>query len=89
VLQPIDAGIADLDSGEPKKPTGGGGSRGLGPCCAALMQNANSAPEPTKTYMLQAAAVCQSAAAAGQGMASAGGMIAAALKGAGMPAVCK
>ena len=72
------------------KPVTGGGSAGsLKKCCSALTQNAQSAPEPNKTYMLQAAAVCNGAAAAGQASGQAFGMITAALRGAGMPTACK
>ncbi|MGC4090495.1 MAG: hypothetical protein QM756_21995 [Polyangiaceae bacterium] len=58
-------------------------------CCSALTQNAQSAPEPNKTYMLQAAAVCNAAAGAGQASGAAFGAISAALRGAGMPTACK
>lgn len=89
-LQPVDAGIEPIDSGEPKKTGGGRGSGGgLKPCCAALRQNANLAPEPTKSYMLQAAATCEAAAAAGQSATAALGAISGMLRGAGMPAACK
>jgi hypothetical protein len=89
-LAAMDAAVEEIDAGAPKKiGKGGGGRGGLKPCCAALKQNANLAPEPTKTYMLQAAAMCDAAAASGQGMQSALGMIAGALRGAQMPANCK
>lgn len=88
-LQEVDAGVEEVDAGGTPKPRGKGGGKGLKPCCAALRQNANLAPEPTKTYMLQAAAMCDGAAATGQGMQSALGMIAGALRGAQMPANCK
>jgi hypothetical protein len=77
-------------SASAKPATGGVGASGsLKKCCAALTQNAQSAPEPNKTYMLQAAAVCNGAAAAGQASGAAFGMISAALRGAGMPTACK
>jgi hypothetical protein len=69
--------------------TGGSGGSSLAKCCSALSQNAQSAPEPNKTYMLQAAAVCKGAAAAGQASGAAFGAITAALRGAGMPTACK
>ena len=47
------------------------------------------APEPTKTYMVQAAAACGAAAAAGQDKAQAMGVIMGLLKGVGMPAACQ
>ena len=68
---------------------GGGGGASLRTCCSALTQNAQSAPEPNKTYMLQAAAVCNAAAGAGQASGQALGAITAALRGAGMPTSCK
>jgi hypothetical protein len=72
-------------------PTGGGVSAAasLKKCCSALTQNAANAPEPNKTYMLQAAAVCNAAAGAGQASGAAFGAISAALRGAGMPTACK
>jgi len=87
-LKVEDAGVPPAPSAEPKK-GGGGGGGGLGPCCAALAQNATMAPEPTKTYMVQAAALCQSMAAMGKDKAAVGGMLLGALRGAGMPTACK
>lgn len=58
-------------------------------CCSALTQNAASAPEPNKTYMLQAAAVCNAAVGAGQASGTAFSAITAALRGAGLPTACK
>jgi hypothetical protein len=87
-LKPVDAAMPEE---EEEKPTGKGGAKsgGLAPCCAALAQNSTMAPEPTKTYMVQAAALCQAAAAQGQDKAVAMGMILGALKGAGIPTACK
>jgi hypothetical protein len=73
-------------SAEPPK-TGGGGGSSMKKCCAALTQNAQSAPEPNKTYMLQAAAICNAAVGASGAIPS--GAITAALRGAGMPTACK
>lgn len=85
-LKPEDAGVkAPVDAGK-KKTGGGGGGGGISACCKALMQNAQSAPEPTKTYMLQAGAMCQASQGAGR---AALGPILAALRGAGIPAACK
>jgi hypothetical protein len=67
--------------------TGGGGGGSLKACCNALRQNAASAPEPNKGFMLTAAQICDGAAAAGQ--TSAMGPITAALRGAGLPTACK
>ncbi|HWA76403.1 MAG TPA: hypothetical protein VG937_28890 [Polyangiaceae bacterium] len=74
-------------SAEPVKTGGGGGGSSLKKCCAALTQNAQSAPEPNKTYMLQAAAICNAAVGASGAIPS--GAITAALRGAGMPTACK
>jgi hypothetical protein len=90
-LKPEDAGVKPpADAGAKKVVHGGGGhAGGLGPCCAALSQNANLAPEPTKTYMLQAAAMCSALAAQGRDKAAVGGILLGALRGAGMPASCR
>lgn len=66
-------------SATPPKGTGTGTS--LKKCCAALRQNAASAPEPNKTYMLNAATACDMGASIG----ALGGL----LRGAGLPAACK
>ncbi len=89
-LKPEDSGVKPMpvDSGIKKPKAGGGSAGGLGPCCKALQQNANSAPEPTRTYMIQAAAACQLLAGQGQGKGALAPVIAA-LRGAGMPASCK
>jgi hypothetical protein len=71
------------------KPGGVGVSSSLKKCCSALTQNAANAPEPNKTYMLQAAAVCNAAVAAGQSSGAVVGAVSAALRGAGMPGACK
>jgi hypothetical protein len=85
-LKPEDAGVkAPVDAGK-KKVGGGGGGGGITACCKALMQNAQSAPEPTKTYMLQAGAMCTATQGAGR---AALGPVLAALRGAGVPAACK
>jgi len=88
-LKPIDAGApAPVESAKPVA-HGGGSAGGLGACCSALAQNATMAPEPTKTYMVQAAAMCSALAAQGKDKSAIGGMLMSALKGAGMPAACK
>lgn len=81
---PVDAGV---DAG--KKVGGGGGGQSMKKCCQALLQNAESAPEPNKTYMKQAGAMCQSLAGTGQGQASILAAISGALRGAGMPSACR
>lgn len=78
---------ASASAAPPK--TGGGTASSLKKCCGALTQNAANAPEPNKTYMLQAAAVCNAAVGAGQASPAAVGAISAALRGAGMPTACK
>jgi hypothetical protein len=86
-LKPEDAGAPIQPKAAPK-PTAARKS-GLQACCAALRQNAASAPEPTKGYMLYAASACDMAAAQGRDKASVVGQITNALKGAGLPADCK
>lgn len=87
VPEEIPVPSASASAAPPK--TGGGTASSLKKCCGALSQNAANAPEPNKTYMLQAAAVCN--AAVGAGTASPGTLsaISAALRGAGMPTACK
>jgi hypothetical protein len=90
VLEVEDAGEDVEDADADAKPTGPyKPAASLKACCAALQQNAASAPPPTNMYMLQAAAVCNAAAAQGKDKASAAGIISGALKGAGMPAACR
>ena len=88
-LKPEDAGAPVKEKPAVTKSSGVRKASGLAQCCAALRQNATSAPPPTKDYMLYAAGVCDMAAAQGKDKASAVGVITAALKGAGMPAACK
>jgi hypothetical protein len=89
-LKPEDAGVPPKPVEKPKTGTGTGSSAGsLQNCCAALTQNAASAPEPTRTYMLQAAAMCTAAAATGKDKQSIVGVLSGALKGAGLPVACK
>ncbi len=85
-LKPEDAGAPAPVKAPPKT---SGTKSGLQQCCAALRQNAASAPEPTKGYMLYAAGVCDLAAAQGKDKASAVGVITTSLKGAGLPTACK
>ncbi|MCC6523187.1 MAG: acyltransferase, partial [Polyangiaceae bacterium] len=60
----------------------------LGACCAALAQNAQSAPLEQKGYYLAAVGVCNSMKGSSDAR-SALGAISAALKGAGMPPICR
>ena len=88
-LAPEDAGPLDAGVDAGKKVGRGGGGQSLMKCCQALLQNAEIAPEPNKTYMKQAGAMCQSMAGTGQGQASILAAVSGALRGAGMPAACK
>jgi hypothetical protein len=85
--------LPEPDAGtEVKKATGGGVAKtasNLQACCNALAQNAANAPEPTATYMKQAAATCGVLAAQGKDSGSAVAILAGLLKGAGLPAACK
>jgi hypothetical protein len=84
----VDSAIEDANAADAKKVVGTASS-GLKRCCAALQQNAASAPPPTNVYMLQAAAVCNAAVAAGKDKNNVIGALAGALKGAGLPASCR
>lgn len=86
--------IKDEDAGKPKEePKGKGGpgkpAASLAACCAALRQNAESAPPPTGDYMKQAAAMCDAMAASGANKATLVAAITGALRGASMPAGCR
>jgi hypothetical protein len=76
-------------SAEPVKKTGVGvPAQSFAKCCAALTQNAASAPEPTKTSLTTAAGLCNSMVAAGKtgpGIVSA---VQGLLRGVGMPSAC-
>jgi len=86
VPEPV-ASTAPVDSA--KKPTGTGApAQSFAKCCAALLQNAASAPEPNKTYLTTAANACSGMVAAGK---SGPGLVSALqgiLRGVGMPAAC-
>jgi hypothetical protein len=88
-LKPEDAGVPPKPVEKPKTGGTASSSGSLQNCCAALTQNAANAPEPTRTYMVQAAAMCSAAAAQGKDKASIMGVITGALKGAGLPVACK
>ena len=73
VLEVEDAGEdAPGDADADAMRVGGGGSSSMKKCCQAVAQNAESAPEPTKTYMKQMAAACFAAAGSGQGWSGGG-----------------
>ena len=71
-----------------KKPGGGAPAQSFAKCCAALTQNAASAPEPTKTTLTQAAGMCNSMVAAGKSGPGLVSAVQAALRGIGMPSAC-
>jgi hypothetical protein len=81
-----DGGDADADA---KKKPGVGSGASMRACCSALAQNAENAPEPTKTYMKIAAASCHAAVAQGKDKAAIIAIVSGALRGAGLPAACK
>ncbi len=85
-LQPEeDAGDdADADA-KPKGPFKP--AQSLANCCAALKQNAASAPPPTNTYMLAAAGICDGAVASGLDRNAALSQMRAAAQGA-LPGAC-
>ncbi len=82
VLEVEDAGedVEDADADADAKKVGTGSGSSMSRCCAAIQQNAANAPEPTKTYMTQAAATCYAAVKSGQSA----GSISAIARGAGV-----
>lgn len=82
---PVDAGV---DAGHPTGPGGPPGSGTLARCCAALQQNANSAPLDQKAYYMAAAQYCngmRNTSAGQQAFAQIRGFLA----GAKMPGACR
>jgi hypothetical protein len=77
---------ADADAG--KKPAVGGDATGIRKCCAALAQNANSAPPEQKGGYLAAAAACNGLVNSPQGRQALAGLRGL-LLGAQLPAACK
>jgi hypothetical protein len=71
-----------------KKPGVGAPAQSFAKCCAALTQNAASAPEPTKTSLTQAAGMCNSLVAAGKSGPGVVSAIQGLLRGVGMPSAC-
>ncbi len=61
--------VQDADADAPKKVGTGTPAASLKRCCAAIAQNAENAPEPTKSYMKTAAATCYAAAGTGNSAA--------------------
>ncbi len=89
--EPVDAGpppsdaADDADAADAKK-TGGGDPTGVRACCAALRQNAKSAPPEAQGAYLMAAGACDTmVAGGGLRLAQLRGM----LLGAGLPSACK
>jgi hypothetical protein len=86
-LAPEEDAGADADAESkakgPYKP-----KQSLANCCAALKQNAASAPAPTNTYMLAAAGVCDGVVASGLDRNAALAQIRAAMKGTPLPGAC-
>lgn len=73
VLEVEDAGDdGDAGDADAAKKVGGGSPASMKKCCQAVAQNAESAPEPTKTYMKQLAAACFAAAGSGQAWSGGG-----------------
>ena len=84
----LDAGDDAADGDGGKKATGSGDPTGVKKCCAALRQNANSAPAEQKGGYLAAAAACDGMVNSPQGrqaLSSLRGI----LRGAQMPAACQ
>jgi hypothetical protein len=76
-------------SAEPVKKVGTGApAQSFAKCCAALTQNAASAPEPTKTTLTQAAGFCNSMVAAGKSGPGIVSAVQGLLRGVGMPSAC-
>jgi hypothetical protein len=86
-LVPEEVPVASA-SASVKKPTGGAPAQSFAKCCAALTQNAASAPEPTKTSLTQAAGMCNSLVAAGKSGPGVVSAIQGLLRGVGMPSAC-
>src|SRR5664280_2575445 len=85
-LQPIAEAVPSASAEATAKKATGVKPASIAACCAALEQNAASAPEPNKTYMTQAAAFCKAQGGANPAII---GMLQGMLRGAGLPASCK
>ncbi len=89
VVTEEDAGAADAGTDAGPKPVGPGNASGsISKCCAALQQNANSAPLDQKPYYMAAASACQGMRNTPSAQ-QAFGQIRAFLAGAKMPGACK
>ncbi len=80
--------VAQPSASAPVKVGTGAPAQSFAKCCAALTQNAASAPEPTKTSLTQAAGVCNSLVAAGKSGPGVVSAVQALLRGVGMPSAC-
>jgi hypothetical protein len=80
------ASAAPVDS--VKKVGAGVPAQSFAKCCAALTQNAASAPEPTKTSLTTAAGLCNSMVAAGKSGPGVVSAVQGLLRGVGMPSAC-
>lgn len=87
--EPVDAGSDAGDAGvDAGKPAGGGAASSIAKCCAALSQNANSAPMDQKPYYMAAAQACQGMRNTPSAQ-QAFGQLRMFLAGAKMPAACR
>lgn len=87
---PEDAAVeAGADATTPKRGGPGIAAPSLKACCAAVAQNAASAPEPQATYMKQAAATCSSMVASGASQSSITRAIQAMIRDANLPSACR
>ncbi len=80
--------VAQPSASAPVKVGTGAPAQSFAKCCAALTQNAASAPEPTKTSLTQAAGMCNSLVAAGKSGPGVVSAVQALLRGVGMPSAC-
>ena len=84
----VDAADDAADASDAAPKAGGGDPTGIRKCCAALRQNANSAPLDQKGSYLSAAAMCDGLVNSPQGR-QALGALRGVLRGANMPASCQ
>lgn len=88
VAPPVELQAEEVPSAAPvesaKKVGTGAPAQSLAKCCSAMLQNAASAPEPTKTTLTNAAATCSAMVKAGQGANAIAGF----LRTFGVPVTC-
>lgn len=85
-LQPIAEAVPDAAVAVTARKATGAKPASIAACCAALEQNAASAPEPNATYMKQAAAFCKAQGGANPAII---GILQGILKTANLPTSCK